>query len=190
MDTDERMEEAVRALLSGILGDAWDPENNPHQEDTPRRYVHALREILLPGNEFKFTTFPNDKSDTEMVVVGPIDFHSVCAHHVLPFFGHAWVAYIPKDKLAGLSKLVRAVKWMSKGLWTQEDLTSEIAVYLEERLDPVGVAVVMEGEHLCMTIRGVQSPGTMTTTSELRGAFLKPRPGADPRGEFYNAIHR
>ena len=188
MNTDERMEESVRALLSGILGDAWDPENNPHQEDTPRRYVSALREILLPGDEFKFTTFPNDKSDTEMVVVGPIDFHSVCAHHVLPFFGHAWVAYIPSERLAGLSKLVRAVKWMSKGLWTQEDLTSEIAMYLEEKLSPVGVAVIMKGEHLCMTIRGVQSPGTLTITSELRGAFLHPRPGADPRGEFYNAI--
>jgi GTP cyclohydrolase I len=187
---DKQMEEAVDALLRGILGDAWDPINNPHMKDTPKRYVKALKEILVPGDGFNFTTFPNSKSTTEMVIVGPIRYHSVCAHHVLPFFGNSWIAYIPDKKIAGLSKLARTVKWMSKGLWTQEDLTSEIATFLEEELDPIGVAVRMEGEHLCMTIRGVQSPESVTTTSELRGAFLNPRPGANPRQEFYNAIIR
>ena len=190
MTQDELMERAVDELLRGVLGDAWDPLNNPHQKDTPKRYVRALKEILVPGDSFKFTTFPNEKQTTEMVIVGPIRYHSVCAHHILPFFGDAWVAYIPDKRIAGLSKLARAVKWMSKGLWTQEDLTSEIASFLEEELEPIGVAVRMEGEHLCMTIRGVQSPGTVTTTSELRGVFMHPKPGADPRGEFFNAIGR
>jgi len=188
--TDEQMEAAVDQLLRGVLGEAWDPINNPHMKDTPARYVRALKEILVPGDGFTFTTFPNDKETSEMVVVGPIRYHSVCAHHVLPFFGDAWVAYIPDKKIGGLSKFARTVKWMAKGLWTQEDLTSEIATYLEENLDPLGVAVLMDGEHLCMTIRGIQTAGTVTTTSELRGVFLKPRPGANPRQEFYNAIQR
>lgn len=185
---DKQMEAAVDALLRGVLGDAWDPKNNPHQKDTPKRYVKALREILVPGDGFVFTTFPNKKATSEMVIVGPIKYHSVCSHHILPFFGDAWVAYIPDKKIAGLSKLARAVKWLSKGLWTQEDLTSEIATFLEEELEPIGIAIRMEGEHLCMTIRGVQVPEAITTTSELRGVFLHPQPGANPRQEFYDAI--
>ena len=190
MTTYNTMEAAVDTLFSELLGETWDPDNNPHQRETPKRYVRALREILVPGNGFKFTTFPNENPKSEMVIVGPVRYHSVCAHHVLPFFGDAWIAYIPDQRIAGLSKLARTVKWMSKGLWTQENLTSEIATFLEENLSPIGVAVRMEGEHLCMTIRGVQSPGTVTTTSEMRGAFLHPQPGANPRQEFYNAIVR
>jgi GTP cyclohydrolase I len=104
----------------------------------------------------------------------------------LPFFGEAWVGYVPDKKIAGLSKLPRTVEWFSKGLWTQEDLTSEIAVFLEEELKPIGVAVLMTGEHLCMTIRGVESPGVITTTSEMRGCFLDPEKQA--RMEFYNNV--
>jgi len=183
---EEKAQSLAADLLREVLGDNWNTEDKPELVDTPRRYVNALREILVKDNGFKFTTFPNTANKSEMVTTGPIQYHSVCSHHVLPFFGRAWVGYVPDQRLAGLSKLARTVKWMSRGLWTQEDLTSEIAVFLEENLQPIGVAVVMTGEHLCMTIRGVQSPGTITTTSEMRGCFLNPTKQA--RMEFYNNV--
>jgi len=184
---DDRVAEGLAtALFEAILGDKWNPEERPELRDTPRRFVNALTEILVKDNGFKFTMFDNTKNKSEMVTVGPITYHSVCSHHILPFFGEAWVAYVPNKRIAGLSKLVRTVQWMSKGLWTQEDLTSEIAVFLEENLDPIGVAVLMTGEHLCMTIRGVSAPGTITTTSEMRGCFLDPTKQA--RMEFYNNV--
>lgn len=171
-------------LFREILGDTWNPEERPELRDTPRRFVNALHEILVKDNGFKFTTFPNTKNKSEMVTVGPITYHSMCSHHILPFFGEAWIGYVPDKWIAGLSKLPRTVEWFSKGLWTQEDLTSEIAVFLEEELKPIGVAVLMTGEHLCMTIRGVEMPGAITTTSEMRGCFLDPTKQA--RMEFYN----
>ncbi len=175
-------------LLREILGDDWQPGKRPELLDTPRRFVNALHEIIVRDDGFKFTTFPNSKNKSEMVVVGPITYHSMCSHHILPFFGEAWVAYVPNKKIAGLSKLPRTVEWFSKGLWAQEDLTSEIAVFLEEELDPIGVAVLMTGEHLCMTIRGVEMPGAITTTSEMRGCFLDETKQA--RMEFYNNVNR
>ena len=182
-------EQAAEHLLQIILGDTWNPAERPELLKTPRRFVDALREILVPDDEgFEFTTFPNTKKKSEMVTVGPIAYHSVCSHHVLPFFGEAWIGYVPDKVIAGLSKLPRTVKWMSRGLWTQEDLTSEIAVFLEEQLAPVGVAVLMTGEHLCMTIRGVETPGAITTTSEMRGCFIDPEKQA--RMEFYNNVRR
>ena len=171
-------------LFREILGDTWNPEERPELRDTRRRFVNALHEILVKDNGFKFTTFPNTKNKSEMVTVGPITYHSMCSHHILPFFGEAWIGYVPDKWIAGLSKLPRTVEWFSKGLWTQEDLTSEIAVFLEEELKPIGVAVLMTGEHLCMTIRGVEMPGAITTTSEMRGCFLDPTKQA--RMEFYN----
>ncbi len=188
MEEDEA-ETMAYDLLKEILGTAWDTNTRPELRETPRRFVNALREILVPDDEgFQFTTFPNTKNKSEMVTVGPIAYHSVCSHHVLPFFGEAWIGYVPDKLIAGLSKLPRTVKWFSRGLWTQEDLTSEIAVFLEEELKPVGVAVLMTGEHLCMTIRGVETPGAITTTSEMRGCFLDPAKQA--RMEFYNNVRR
>jgi len=182
-------EASIRDVFKQILGDKWDPEANPHLKDTPKRWVKMMKELTNGDDEeFNFTTFPNTLKKSEMVVLGPIRFNSLCAHHVIPFFGTAYVAYIPSNKIAGLSKLARTVTQFSKGLWTQEELTSEIATFLEEELKPIGVAVQMQAEHLCMSLRGVKMPGALTTTSDLRGAFLKPMPGADPRGEFYNAI--
>ncbi len=184
----ERAEFLTNDLFGEILGDAWNPAVNPHQRDTARRYVSSMTEILKQDKGFQFTTFANTKERSEMVTVGPVFFSSVCAHHVLPFFGNAWVSYVPDKKIAGLSKLARTVKWMSRGLWTQEDLSYEIATFLQENLEPIGVAVLMEAEHLCMTIRGVQSPGTITTTSEMVGCFLDPEKQA--RMEFYNNVRR
>lgn len=186
---EEPLEQTMDYVFGKLLGDRWDPQENEHLKNTPKRWVKMMKE-LTNGNdeEFKFTTFTNTLPRSEMVIVGPIRFNSLCSHHILPFFGQAWIAYIPEAKIAGLSKLPRTVKWFSKGLWAQEDLTSEIATYLEERLEPKGVLVLMKAEHLCMSLRGVKEPEALTTTTSLRGVFLKPMPGADPRQEFFDAI--
>ena len=161
---------------------------NGHMEETANRWAKSLREMTTP-RDFKFTTFDHE-GDSEMVALGPVKFYSLCAHHVLPFFGEAFVAYIPKGKVAGLSKLARVVKETAKGLWVQETLTTEIADKLEAELGPIGTAVVMKAEHLCMTMRGVKEPGARTTTSEMRGAFLTPTiEGANPREEFFGIIN-
>jgi GTP cyclohydrolase I len=127
-----------------------------------------LRELTTP-EEFEFTVFPATKQD--MVIVKDIPFVSVCNHHIVPFAGVAHVAYIPDEVVAGLSKFARAVRYFSKQLQVQEELTDDIADFLEENLHPLGVGVIMSAEHMCMTIRGVQTPGTRTITSTMRGAF-------------------
>lgn len=161
--------EHAEALLRGIIGDdAYDESD--HFIDTPARMVRMLRELTTP-EEFDFTTFESPQD--EMIVVSPIPFYSLCAHHVIPFFGTAHVAYIPHGKIAGLSKLARVVQYYSKGLWVQEDLTWTVAEVLDEVLQPRGVAVVMRAEHLCMSMRGVKSPGTKTTTSTMLGVFAE-----------------
>ena len=186
---DEQAEQDIRQVFQYLLGDAWNPEENEHLQDTPKRWIKMMKELTdNESDAFIFTTFENDLPRSEMVIVGPIRFNSLCAHHVIPFMGKAWIAYIPETKIAGLSKLARTVKWFSKGLWTQESLTSEIATFLEEQLNPKGVAVLMKAEHLCMTLRGVKEQEALTTTTSLRGVFLKPMPGADPRQEFFDAI--
>lgn len=128
-----------------------------------------LKELTTP-QPIKFTTFPNDGMD-EMIVQRNISFNSLCSHHVIPFMGMCHIGYIPGAKIVGLSKFARVVKHFSAKLQVQERLTREIADFLEEQLEPRGVAVVMEAEHLCMTIRGVQSPGTITYTADMRGFF-------------------
>jgi len=189
MMKEETLEETMDYVFGRLLGDKFDPAKNEHLKDTSKRWVKMMRELTNGDDEeFKFTKFDNTLPGSEMVIVGPIRYNSLCAHHVIPFFGTAHIAYIPAKKIAGLSKLARTVKWFSKGLWTQEELTSEIATYLEEELDPLGVLVMMKGEHLCMSLRGVKEPEALTTTTSLRGVFLEPRPGADPRQEFFDAI--
>lgn len=156
---------------------------DPHFQKTPERFYKMLKELTTP-KEFEFTVFPT--SADEMVSIGPIDFVSMCAHHVVPFMGQAWVGYVPAGQLVGLSKIARAVKEMSKALTVQEELTNSIGEFLVDKLDPKGVAVVMRAEHLCMTIRGVQSPGTKTTTSKMTGVFADHTRLA--RTEFLNMI--
>lgn len=141
-----------------------------HGEDTPKRFVNMLRE-LTHREDFNFTTFDNTEGVDEMVIIKDIPFYTLCNHHVIPFFGKAHIAYIPGQKIAGLSKFARTVKYFSKGLWVQENLTIAIADFLEDKLDPVGLAVQMEAEHLCMTMRGVNVPGATTTTGVMRGVF-------------------
>jgi GTP cyclohydrolase I len=142
-----------------------------HGKDTPRRFLQSLKDMTDRSKlEFNFTTFPNDGCD-EMVLEERIPFYSLCNHHVVPFHGHAWVGYVPRDKIAGLSKLARAVRYWACGLWVQEELTKKIADFLEEQLEPRGVAVVLKAEHMCMAMRGVQVADVPTTTSAMRGVF-------------------
>lgn len=160
-------EEAARDLLSSL--EAWERVSPDHRAETPRRMVAALRELTI-REDFNFTTFPNNGND-EMITLGPIPFYTLCAHHIVPFFGKAYIGYIPESKIAGLSKFARAVKWAAKGFWVQEELTTEIATLLQDELEPRGVAVVLEAEHMCMAMRGVATAGVITTTSSMKGVF-------------------
>lgn len=159
--------------------------NDEHFQKTPERFVKMLRELTTP-EPFEFTTFES-KAD-EMIVVKDINFVSVCAHHIVPFMGKCHIGYVPAGQIAGLSKFARLVKNSAKDLTVQEELTNRIGDELIDKLDPKGVAVVMEAEHLCMTIRGVQSPGTKTVTSKMTGVFADHDRLA--RQEFMNLIGR
>lgn len=174
--------EDAKALLSSLPGFSSLPED--HRGRTPERFVSMLLEMTTP-RYFDFTTFRNDAMD-EMIVVDNIEFYTLCAHHVVPFFGVAHVAYIPEKLMVGLSKIPRAVEQKAKGLWVQEDLTKAIADFLQKQLHPRGVAVVMQAEHMCMSMRGVKARGSKTTTSAMRGVFLDPSRGA--RAEFLSLI--
>ena len=157
--------------------------SSPHFEKTPERFMKMLRELTTP-QDFEFTTFETEAD--EMIVIGPITFTSMCAHHIVPFMGTVHIGYVPAGQIAGLSKFACTVKEMAKTLTVQEELTDNIAKYLIDKLDPKGLAVVMRAEHLCMTIRGVQSPGTMTTTSSMKGVFADHSRQA--RAEFLRLI--
>jgi GTP cyclohydrolase I len=190
---DANVIEMARQLLFTATGSRveWHSES---LKKTPERFAKMLRELTTPANGWDFTTFPNGMNNDQMIVVDHIPFVALCEHHILPFSGVCHIGYIPGDRLAGLSKFARAVKFMAKGLWTQEDLTDTLAQYLIDMLDPRGLAVVMEAEHTCMTIRGVQSPGTRTTTSSMKGLFLEnddhPERIAAARQEFWQHVNR
>ncbi len=180
--SDAPVEFYARQLIKGIVGEEAF-EDSEHLAGTPIRLTKMLKELTTP-EEFEFTMF--DSNHDEMVTISPIPFYSMCAHHVIPFYGEAHVAYVPQGKIAGLSKIARTVKYFSRSLWVQEDLTWTIAEHLEEQLEPLGVAVIMKAEHLCMSMRGIQSPGTKTTTSIMRGVFIDPTKQA--RDEFMRII--
>ena len=136
--------------------------------DTPRRMARMYAELLTPA-PFNPTTFPNDAGYDELVVARSIPFHSLCEHHLLPFVGVAHVGYLPGERIVGLSKLARVVDFFARGLQVQERLTAQIADWLQEELAPKGVGVVLEAEHLCMSLRGVTKTGASTVTSALHG---------------------
>ena len=135
---------------------------------TPRRMAQAYAELLTP-EPFRATTFPNEDGYDELVMVRAIPFHSLCMHHLLPFHGVAHVGYLPGERIIGLSKLARVVELFARDLQVQEGLTKQIAGWLQAELEPKGVGVVLEAEHLCMSLRGVQKDGATTVTSALRG---------------------
>ena len=130
--------------------------------------AEAYAEMLTP-RPFRATTFPNDEGYDELVVARDIPFHSLCEHHLLPFHGVAHVGYLPGERIVGLSKLGRVVDLYARRLQVQERLTTQVARWLDDHLQPKGVGVVLEAEHMCMSLRGVQKPGARTITSALFG---------------------
>lgn len=179
----EKIQQATRLLLEAIGED-------PQREgllDTPARVARMYEEICggmqQDAAEHLSTTF--EVSENGMVVERDIPFYSLCEHHLLPFFGRAHVAYIPDGRVAGLSKLARAVEVFARRLQLQERLSAQVADALMEHLDAQGVIVMMEAEHMCMSMRGVCKPGTQTVTLVKRGAFEK-----DPElvNEFFRMV--
>jgi GTP cyclohydrolase I len=169
-------ESAVRQLLRSF---GRDPVGS-HLADTPRRVALAYAEMLTP-RQFDLTTFPNDEGYDEMVVATRIPVQSLCEHHLLPFTGVAHIGYLPGDRILGLSKLARVLEMFARDLQVQERLTRQVADWLQEHLAPRGVGVVIEAEHMCMSLRGVRAGGSRTTTSALLGLL---REDARTRAEF------
>jgi GTP cyclohydrolase IA len=157
-------ERAAADLLAALGVDLGDDQ----LRETPRRMVDAYAELLTP-QPFRPTTFPNDDGYDELVLVRSIPFHSLCMHHMLPFHGTAHVGYLPGERIVGLSKLARVVEHFARDLRVQERLTTQIAGWVQEHLRPKGVGVVLEAEHLYMSLRGVQKFGATTVTSALPG---------------------
>jgi len=178
---DEDLEAHVMAILRAL-----DPEpEREGLERTPERVARALTFLTRgygedPRKVINGALFTEPYS--EMIVVSDIDFFSLCEHHILPFFGKAHVAYIPRDRIVGISKVARLVEVFARRLQVQERMTTQIANTVQEQLDPAGVGVVLEAEHLCMSIRGVRSTGGRTLTSRVTGTLR-----TDPRArqEFF-----
>ena len=173
-------EKAVCDLLVALGRDA----HGEHLADTPSRVAHAFAELLTPRS-FDLTTFANEEGYDELVTVCDIPFQSLCQHHLLPFQGVAHVGYIPAGRILGLSKLARVVELFASDLQVQERLTQQVADWLEHHLAPRGVGVVLEAEHLCMSLRGVRAHGAHTFTSAVRGLI---RDDARSRQEFFAFI--
>ncbi|MEV3960673.1 GTP cyclohydrolase I FolE [Nocardia sp. NPDC050193] len=171
-------EDAARTFLTA-LGVRLDSE---HLRATPGRMARAYAELFTP-RAFDLTTFPNEEGYDELVLARRIPLRSVCEHHLLPFVGVAHVGYLPGDRILGLSKLARIVEHFSRRPQVQERLTKQVADWLDRHLQPKGVGVVIEAEHTCMTLRGVQAVGTTTVTSTLLGTL---REDARSRQEFFS----
>jgi GTP cyclohydrolase IA len=154
--------------------------------ETPRRMAAAYAELLAP-REFDLTTFPNDDAYDELVLARSVPVRSLCEHHMLPFVGVAHVAYLPGERILGLSKLARVVEMFASRPQVQERLTTQVARWLDDALRPRGVGVVVEAEHLCMTLRGVRSEGARTVTSAMLGAL---RDDPRTRAEFLSLATR
>jgi len=183
-----RTSDPIEPLVAQLLKELGEEPGREGLARTPARVARSLR-FLTQGYEQDPVAILNDAlfsvSYDEMVIVKDIDFYSLCEHHLLPFFGRAHVAYVPKGKVVGLSKIPRLVGMLSRRLQVQERLTTQIAETLEAVLEPRGVAVVLESIHLCMMMRGVEQQSAFAITSSLRGEFQ-----ADPktRSEFMDLI--
>ena len=183
---EERVREAVELLLAEV---GEDPTRDGLVR-TPERYASALR-FLTGGYDTDIGEVVNDAlfevDSSEMVIVRDIDFYSLCEHHMLPFFGRCHVAYLPRERVIGLSKIPRLIEMFSRRLQVQERLTNQVASSLAEVLDPLGVGVVVEATHLCIRMRGVEKQNAFAVTSAMLGSF---RDDARTRMEFLELIGR
>lgn len=171
---------AAERAAAHLLLALGQPMESDGMSETPRRMAQAYAEMLTAGS-FEFTTFVNAEGYDELVLVEDIPVRSLCEHHMLPFVGVAHVGYLPADRILGLSKFARLVDFYSHRSQTQERLTQQIAEHLDDQLAPRGVGVVIEAEHSCMTLRGVQAVGARTVTSALLGTL---RTDPSSRAEF------
>ena len=185
-EANDRVEAAVRE----ILGEIGEDPDRPGLVGTPER-VHRMYMELTAGYHVDSERLINqaiyDVDYSEMVVVKDIPFYSLCEHHLLPFFGTAAVAYIPRGRVIGLSKIPRIVEMYARRLQVQERMTQEVASFVQDRLQPQGVGVVLEATHLCAVMRGVRKPGTVMTTSAVLGLF---RTADRTRAEFFAHLER
>jgi len=182
----DRIAKHVREIIR-ILG--LRPDLDANLVDTDERVAKMYLEIfsgLDEGNRPKLTTFPNDEKYTAMVMEKEIPFYSMCSHHFVPFYGHGHIAYIPNDRIVGLSKLPRLLEFFARRPQLQERLTEQVATVLDEELRPQGVMVVIEARHLCVEMRGVRKPGAVTVTSAIRGIFMEKA----VREEFLDLLRR
>lgn len=169
-DKIDRLATHVRGLLDELGLDRTDP----NLLETDRRVAKMYLEMfqgLSEGSQPKVTTFPNDEGYRAMVMEKHIPFYSMCSHHLVPFYGHAHMAYVPGDKIVGLSKFARILDFYAKRPQLQERLTEQVVEFLESELQPEGAMVVIEARHLCVEMRGVKKSGAVTVTSAIRGIF-------------------
>ncbi len=170
VEQEKRIAGHVRGMLEELGLDLADP----NLENTDRRVARMYQEMfqgLKEGSKPEVTTFPNDENYQAMVMERDLRFYSMCAHHLVPFYGHAHIAYIPSDRIIGLSKFGRILEFYAKRPQLQERLTEQVVDCLVERLEPRGAMVVIEARHLCVEMRGVKKPGALTVTSAIRGSF-------------------
>ena len=179
-ESGEREAEDSVARLLEVFGEDVTREG---LQETPKRYVKFFKEFLNPP-KWNCTTFESEGYD-EMIIQTNIPFHSLCEHHIAPFFGEGHIAYIPNKRIVGLSKLARTLETYSRRLQNQERITNQVAEFLQEELQPQGVAVVLKAKHMCMEMRGVKKHGTWTTTSKMIGVF---KDDSKARNEFMNLI--
>lgn len=188
LDGDPRLDkiaEHVRGILTTLGLDLTEPNLVETDQRVARLYLEMFRG-LEEGSEPPVTTFPNDEGYQHMVMEKNIPFYSLCAHHLVPFYGRAHLAYIPRDRIMGLSKFARVLEFYAKRPQLQERLTEQVVDFLREKLDPHGAMVVIEARHLCVEMRGVQKPGAETVTSALRGTFHQ----RTVREEFLDLLRR
>jgi len=179
----------MQALVAEMIDVLGLDRRDPNLVETDRRVAEMYLEMFSgceEGNEPKITTFPNDGRYTAMVIEKDMPFYSICAHHFVPFYGHAHVGYIPGSRLIGLSKIPRILDFYARRPQIQERMTEQIASYLMSKLQPQGVVVVIEARHLCVEMRGVKKPGAMTVTSAIRGFFEN----RSTREEFLDLLNR
>ncbi len=181
--------ERVAVHVRGILTELGLDLSDPNLQETDRRVAKMYEEMfrgLREGSRPTVTCFPNDERYSAMVIEKQIPFYSMCAHHLVPFYGHAHMAYIPSERILGLSKFSRILEFYAKRPQLQERLTEQVVGFLEDELRPMGAMVVIEARHLCVEMRGVKKPGALTVTSAIRGIFHQ----RSQREEFLDLLRR